>query len=350
MFNELMENKIIELRNNAKEKLQIALNDTTYLNKKEEILSDYMEFLKIGIVSNLINEKNIDIYSIEKIVYNEKGNAYASWRNKELTLQPRFFLERNREEQRNVIFHELIHALMDELILSNNNANNFINFCFNIDDYLTKEELDIILLKFKDIIELNNNNLSRDLACEINWFINESTTQNLAEILTAKSFNKTREEYAKFESKILTDSSILKSNFATYPEFQQVFNYFLRTINGLGTIENDEELFLEYFKLLQSGTIWQQIIGTYFEKNKIPDLFEFFMTMSVLKRVKDSSMGINVNYNGDKEKLTQLINSLCIKMNELRNNDELKEYPYVEFKIKSEPILLIGKRIKPKKS
>lgn len=42
-------------------------------------------------------------------------------------------------------------------------------------------------------------------------------------------------------------------------------------------------------------------------------------------------MGINVVYDGDKNKLTQLVNSMCIKMNQLRNTDKLKNYPFIEF-------------------
>lgn len=333
MLGSQIESEIIRLRECAKDNLHKGLNNTIYSDKAESILSDYLEFLKIGIAFGLINLENINMYTIKEVIFNEKGNAYASWCIGTLIIQPRFFLERNREEQRNVLFHELIHSLMESLIVTNDYAANFSNFCAKMGDYLNQDEINFIFEKYKGIIELSNyyTNKPSNLACEVNAFINESTTQNLAEILTSRSLGKTRERYKKFDSKILTDDTILQSNFATYPEYQQVFNSFLRTINGLGIIESDEELFLEYFKMLESGTIWQQIIGTYFEKNKLPDLFEFLMTLSVFKMVKESSMGINVVYNGDKNKLTQLVNSMFIKMNQLRNNDELKNYPFVEF-------------------
>lgn len=333
MLNTQIENEIIRLRECAKDNLHKGLNNTIYSDKADSILSDYLEFLKIGISFGLVNLENINMYVIKKVTFNEKGNAYALWCQGTLTIYPRFFLERNREEQRNVLFHELIHSLMEGLIVINDYVANFSNFCAKIRDYLNQDEINFIFEKYKGIIELSNYYINKpsNLACEVKIFINESTTQNLAEILTAKSLGKTREKYKKFDSKILTDDTMLQSNFVTYPEYQQVFNSFFRTINGLGTIESDEKLFLTYFKMLKSGTIWQQIIGTYFEKNKLPDLFEFLMTLSVLKMVKESSMGINVVYNGDKNKLTQLVNSMLIKMNQLRNTDELKNYPFVEF-------------------
>lgn len=337
MSEEQIENKVIELIKTAEENLRKGLNNTKYYDKIEEILSYYIEFLKTGIAFGIINNDNINIYTITEVVYNEKSNAYARWSRFErygtLTLAPRFFLERNSEEQKNIIFHELIHSLMVNLIKESCFFHNFSNFCVKIKDYLTQKDIDSILEKFKGIIELSNHYIDKpgNLVSEIGGFINEATTQNLAEILVAKSLNKPRNEYKKFESKILTDESILVSNFATYPEYQYVFNSFLRTINGLGTIENDEILFLEYFKMLQNETIWQQIIGAYFEKEKNFELFEFMMTMVVLKKVKEKSMGINVEYTGDKTKFTYLINSLCVKMNQLRNTDEIKNYPYVEF-------------------
>lgn len=331
MSNLQIESEIIRLREIAKDNLQKGLNNTIYFDKIESILSDYLEFLKVGVAYGLINLENINIYNIKEVVFLEKGNAYARWNSGKLILEPRFFLERNREEQRNVLFHELIHSLMEGLIKINDYSRNFLYFCDKIGEYLTQDEINFIFEKYKGIIELKNTCKPSDLACEAVVFINEATTQNLAEILANKSLGKTPEKYKKFDSKILTDDTILQSNFVTYPEYQQVFNYFLRTINGLGNIESDEKLFLEYFKMLKSGTIWQQIIGTYSEGNNLFYLFEFLITLCVFKQVKESSMGINVVYTGDKNKLTQLVNQMCIKMNQLRNKDELKNYPFVKF-------------------
>lgn len=327
-----MEDKIMELIESAKEKFNSALLNTEYADKSDSILSHYIAFLKVGIEVGLITENDIELYRINRIIFNEKSNAYAAWNSNTLTLAPRFFIERNEQEQRNVVFHELIHSLMEKLIRNNNFVNNFRNFCYQVNQdrgYLSKEGIQ----KYESVIEITNYYKENpfNLICGSITFFNETTTQNLAEILTVRSYNQNRSEYKNFDSKILTDASILKSNFDTYQEYQQPFNCFLRTINGLGKIDNDDELFIEYFKMLWNGTIWQQIIGTYEEKNNLQELFEILSAMSVLLMAKESSMGINVVYSGNKDELTQLINSICVKMNELRDNNEIKQYPFIEY-------------------
>ena len=229
----------------------------------------------------------------------------------------------------------MIHSLLDQL-LSSKQCVNFGNFLNKVNDILDKERISEILNNYQGLVSDNFldsklKNIFNLVSLEISRFLNEATTQNLAEILTSKSLKKSRDDYQKFESKIFTTEILLTSNFCTYPEYQQVFNAFLRTINGLGNIDNDEELFSRYFEMLKSGVIWQQIIGTYSEKNKLSELFEFLMTMSILLTAKESSMGIGVEYEGDKNKLTQLINSLYNKMIELRNEDEIINYPYIEY-------------------
>ena len=334
-----MEDKVMKLIARAKDNLNIALLNTKYADKSDSILSHYIAFLKVGIEVGLIDEKNIDIYEIKKVVFYEKGNAYASWIGNILTLEPRFFIERNEQEQRNVIFHELIHSLMEKLIYFNEFYDNFKNFCDRTNQsegYVTSETIEKYINMFdKTLIQSGKvsewQSTPSFLYFSSRIFFNEATTQNLAEILTLRSYGQIRGEYKTFDSKILTDASILQSNFVTYQEYQQPFNYFLRTINGLGKIDNDEELFIEYFKMLWNGTIWQQIIGTYIEKNNLQELFEILSTMTVLLEAKKSSMGINVVYSGNKDELTQLINSICVKMNELRDNNEIKQYPFIEY-------------------
>lgn len=327
-----MEEKIFELIEGAKKTISLGLLDTNYTDKSDPILSHYIAFLKVGIEVGLITESNIELYKIDRVVFNEKSNAYADWCFNILTLAPRFFLERSEQEQRNVIFHELIHSVMDILIKSNKFSQNFKNFCYHtnqVEGYVTSEKIQ----KYNSIIELGNyyQNNPFSLIGDSITFFNEVTTQSLAEILTAKSYGQSRGEYKKFDSKILTNESILKSNFATYQEYQQPFHYFLRTVNGLGAIENDDDLFIEYFKLLYNGTIWQQIIGTYTEKNNLQDLFEFLSMLAILLKTKESSMGINVVYGGNKDELTKLINYICVKMNEMRDVSETKQYPFIEY-------------------
>ena len=334
-----MEDKVMKLIERAKDNLNSALLNTMYADKSDSILSHYIEFLKTGISVGLINEKNIDVYEIKEVVFNEKGNAYARWSLNTLILEPRFFIERNEQGQRITIFHELIHSLMEKLIVNNEFCSNFKNFCYHTNQsegYVTSGTIEKYMNMFdKTLIQLGH--ISHWQSTPLNLtslsitFFNEATTHNLAEILTARSYNQKRGEYKNFDSKILTDASILKSNFDTYQEYQQPFNYFLRTINGLGKFDNDEELFIEYFKMLWNGTIWQQIIGTYAEKNNLKELFEILNAMAVLLRAKESSMGINVVYSGNKDELTQLINSICVKMNELRDNNEIKQYPFIEY-------------------
>ena len=42
-------------------------------------------------------------------------------------------------------------------------------------------------------------------------------------------------------------------------------------------------------------------------------------------------MGINVVYGGNKDELTKLINYICVKMNEMRDVSETKQYPFIEY-------------------
>ena len=62
----------------------------------------------------VLNEKELSLFEINEVKYFD-GNAYASWLLHSLTLQKRFFVERTKEERRNVLFHELIHSLMEQL-------------------------------------------------------------------------------------------------------------------------------------------------------------------------------------------------------------------------------------------
>ena len=93
--------------------------------------------------------------------------------------------------------------------------------------------------------------------------------------------------------------------------------------------------------MLKDGTIWQQIIGTYTDKDNLYDLVEILITMNILKLIKEESMGINVEYNKDKEKLTDIVNSLSLRLKELQNKDDYIEYPYINYTPKKEERLVL---------
>ena len=107
-----------------------------------------------------------------------------------------------------------------------------------------------------------------------------------------------------FSSKILTDNNGLLSDFSTYPEYEQIFLDFLRTINGFGQIDNNDELFNKWLVMLSNGSIWNQMICTYKNKDNLPLLFDFLISFGALRIAKEKAMGIGVEYLGDKEKLT----------------------------------------------
>ena len=115
-----MELKIEEMIIVAKNKISDALKQTEYSSYINEIVEDYAIFIRVCIENGLIkNESELELFRINDVKYFE-GNAYASWIWHKLTLQKRFFVERTKEERRNVLFHELIHSLMEQLFDNDN--------------------------------------------------------------------------------------------------------------------------------------------------------------------------------------------------------------------------------------
>lgn len=84
--------------------------------------------------------------------------------------------------------------------------------------------------------------------------------------------------------------------------------------------------------MLEEGSIANQIIGTYQEKNKEYDLINVFILMGKVKLAHESAMGINKSYEGDKEALTNEVNMMLKYLRENKNLDEFKKYNVKEYK------------------
>lgn len=343
-----MENKILELIENASNKISNALVETEYKSYTEQIVRDYSIFLITIIEYGLIkDETELDLFKINTVKYFD-GNAYASWGYHNLTIQKRFFVERNDEERRNVLFHELIHSLMEKLFTFDNPYfANFGKFLKNIDNLLTKDRINNIRRKFPDIFQSKYYDKNYNVVSESFQTFNEVTTQYLAEILTADSYSKNKQSPKHFQSKIFIENDYFLSDFSIYPEYEQIFLNFLRTINGFGNIESNDDLFYKWFMMLREGTIWNQIISTYKSKGNIELLFEFLISFAALRHAKESSMGIDVVYQGDKEVLTKSLIELDNKLKQNRNLDDECIFDYVEYPDVVEPVEII--RLTPRK-
>lgn len=343
-----MENKILEMIENAKNKISKALIETEYNYYTEEIAKDYGIFLTTAIEYGLVtNESELDLFKINNVRYFD-GNAYASWGYHNLTIQKRFFVERNEEERRNVLFHELIHSLMENIFsFDNTYFRNFSRFLKSIDDLLTKDQIKNIRDKFPDMFQSKYYDKNYNAVSESFQTFNEVTTQYLTEILTANSYRKNRQQAKQFQSKIFLDNDYFVSDFSTYPEYEQIFLSFLRTINGFGNIQSNDELFCKWFMMLREGTVWNQIISTYKSKGNIELLFEFLITFAALRHAKESSMGLDVVYQSDKELLTRNLIELDCKLKKNRNFDDESVFDYVEYPDVVEPTEVI--RITPRK-
>ena len=343
-------NKITnEMVNNFYEKLNQELQNTEYLNYIPQIVNDYRAFLVTAISNGLIrNLEGLKLFEVYEIKYFD-GNAYASWNNHVLSLQKRFFVERTDEERRNVLFHELIHSLINKLLSHDNNNfgwENFIRFEQNINSLMTKEQIKMIRDKYSDIFTSPYYNRDEHMVMEVMQSFNEITTQYLAEILCFTSYRKNRPSPKHFSSKIFTDNHLFISDFCTYPEYEQIFLDFLRTINGFGNIENNDELFSKWFSMLQDGSIWNQIICTYKSKENMEILFDFLISFGALRLAKESSMGIGVEYGGNKEMLTKSIQELDEKLKKIRSYDSEVVFDYDEYPEIEREVIRIGKRNK----
>ena len=173
-----MELKIEEMIIVAKNKISDALKQTEYSSYINEIVEDYAIFIRVCIENGLIkNESELELFRINDVKYFE-GNAYASWIWHKLTLQKRFFVERTKEERRNVLFHELIHSLMEQLFnFDNLYYKNFLNYIKRMDENLSSEQFDKIRKKYIDIFNGKYYEKNSNLVCEAMQTFNEVTTQ-----------------------------------------------------------------------------------------------------------------------------------------------------------------------------
>ncbi len=298
--------KIAQMIEVASNKISDALIHTEYSRYINEIVEDYVLFIKICIEKGLIkNEKELELFEIENVKYMD-GTAYASWLLHGLTLQKRFFVERTSEERRNVLFHELIHSLMEQLFRFDDlYYSNFLNYIKRLAQDLSQEQFDLLRKKYIDIFSSKYYEKKSTIVCEAMQTFNEVTTQYLAELLTNYSFKKQKNVNSTFESKIMTPNNHFKSFFVTYPEYEQLFMNFLRTLNGYGNIEDNDELFYKWFDELKSGYIWDHIIGTYNHDQNEELLLDFLIGFAAVRKAKESSMGIDVEYPGNKNLLTK---------------------------------------------
>ena len=326
-----MEEKRIAMIEDFRSKLSVVLSENGYSDYVYEIVDNYRTFIDILINDGSIkNENDLDLYRVDSVKYFD-GHAYASWCMHDLTLQKRFFVERDSEGRRNTLFHELTHSLMEKYFLHNQDMTNFNCFLLKIDSFLTEEQITDIRFKYTDIFFDKYFENNGNLAANVNQTLNEITTEYLSNILTLKSYGKTKREKRSFKSKIFVDNDYFVSDLTSYQEYEQVFFSFLRTINGFGKFESDLDLFNKWFEMLQKGTIWNQIVCTYQEKNNMELLFDFLISYNALRKAKESSMGIDVEYQGNKELLTHSIMELDKKLRINRNYDDEKIYDYVEF-------------------
>ena len=319
--------KIDQMVSIARNKISEALNQTEYSSHINEIVEDYVLFIKICIEKGLIkNEKDLELFEINSVKYFD-GNAYASWSHHNLTVQKRFFVERTSEERRNVLFHELIHSLMENLFNHNNlYYSNFLNYINRLD--LPQEQFDIQREKYIDIFNDKYYEKNSNLVCGAMQTFNEVTTQYLAELLTNYSYGKSKKLNSPFDSKIMTQNNHFKSFFITYPEYEQLFINFLRTLNGFGNIEDNDKLFYKWFDMLKSGYIWDHIIGTYNHEQNKELLLEFLAGFTAVRNAKESSMGINVQYLGDKKLLTENLIDLDISLIQNYNYNKNVTFPH----------------------
>ena len=330
------------------EKLSLALHNTGYASYTSKIVEDYRVFLytavNYGLINNMDDFHLFDVFDVEYF----DGLAYASWNTHRMTIQKRFFIERTEEEQRNVIFHELLHSLVNKMISDENNNIgfvNYVNFIHNMNSMLIPMQVGAIRSKYSDIFTTPYYNQSSNMAFDATQSFNEVTTQYLAETLCAISYGKPKMDMQTFSSKILTDNNGLLSDFSTYPEYEQIFLDFLRTINGFGQIDNNDELFNKWLVMLSNGSIWNQMICTYKNKDNLPLLFDFLISFGALRIAKEKAMGIGVEYLGDKEKLTSGILELDEKLKQLRNYDPETIFEFEEYQpIQRETIKLSSRR------
>ena len=295
----------------------------------------------------LINDENqLKLFEIKNVKYFD-GNAYASWTLHDLTLQKRFFIERTREERRNVLFHELIHSLMEQLFnLDNLYYRNFLNYIKRLEQELSQEQFDIIRKQYIDVFKGKYYEKNYNLISEAMQTFNEVTTQYLAELLTNYSYGKQKRESSTFDSKIMIQNNHFKSFFVTYPEYEQLFINFLKTLNGFGSIEDSDILFYKWLEGLKNGYIWDHIIGTYNHEQNKELLLRFLGGFAAVRKAKESGMGIDVEYSGNKRLLTE--NLIDLDINLIQNFNYNKNVIYSHENISDLPTKHISINFKHK--
>ena len=182
--------------------------------------------------------------------------------------------------------------------------------------------------KYNDIYKGGYYDKMSNVVCDAMKTFNEVTTQYLAEILTAYSYGKKKKDASVFDSKIMIKNDYFKSYFVTYPEYEQLFISFLRTLNGFGNIEDNDKLFYKWFEELKSGHIWDRIIGTYNNEQSKELLLEFLVGYNAVRKEKESSMGIGVDYTGDKNILTKNLIELDTALAKNINYNKEVKYPH----------------------
>ena len=99
----------------------------------------------------------------------------------------------------------------------------------------------------------------------------------------------------------------------------------MRTLNGFGSIEDNDKLFCKWFDGLKSGYIWDHIIGTYNHEQNKELLLEFLAGFAAVRKAKESSMGIDAEYLGDRNLLTKnLVDLDTILIQNLNRNKSVK--------------------------
>lgn len=99
----------------------------------------------------------------------------------------------------------------------------------------------------------------------------------------------------------------------------------MRTLNGFGSIEDNDKLFCKWFDELKSGYIWDHIIGTYNHEQNKELLLEFLVGFAAVRKAKESSMGIDAEYLGDRNLLTKnLVDLDTILIQNLNRNKSVK--------------------------
>lgn len=231
--------KMVEDFKNA---LLQGLTNTDYFSFVKEIVDDYEYFMKICISMGFIKcENELNLLKISKVKCSD-GKTYAKLANEILFLQQKFFTEKDYEERRNIIFHELFFSLLEtDFSFNNLHVQYFINY-------------------------LNNNNFkNNDVIYEALEILKICTAQYLSQIVISLAYRKNRKKISSFSSNIFFNNRYFLTNFIIYPEYEQLFLHFLKTLYN---IESDDELFENWFNMLQNGEVWYHIANIYSKENE----------------------------------------------------------------------------------